>query len=149
MLRSRRLAPVHDVASNAESRAARALAAGETRLEQARAKLADLERYEREYREALRGRTAAGIGVTEMRAFHAFIGKLGEAVAQQGALVERTAAECATLRELWLAASQRSRAVGKVIEHATADERRAEDRQEQTDNDERAQRPFTTARQAE
>mgnify|MGYP003597458930 CR=1 FL=1 len=149
MLRSRRLEPVREVASHAEERAAQALAAGETRLTQARARLTELERYEREYRSALQERTAAGIGIGELRAFQTFIAKLGEAVTQQGLLVGRASEERDTLRERWLEASKRSRAVGKVIEHAAADERRADERREQSDCDERAQRNFAAARAKE
>ncbi len=101
MLRSRRLEPVREVASHAEEQAAQALGAGETRLTQARARLGELQRYEREYRVALQERTAAGIGIGELRAFQTFIAKLGEAVAQQALLVGRASDERDALRERW------------------------------------------------
>lgn len=149
MLRSRRLEPVREVASHAEEQAAQALGAGETRLTQARVRLGELQRYEREYRVALQERTAAGIGIGELRAFQTFIAKLGEAVAQQALLVGRASDERDALRERWLEASRRSRAVGKVIEHAATDERREAERREQSDCDERAQRNFAATRARE
>lgn len=145
MLRSERLEPVFDIAANHERTAAQAFAAAGERLQQAEAKLAELERYAVEYRAALHARTAGGIDATQLRAFHGFIAKLAEAIGQQCALVERARGERAMLRESWLEASRRTQAVGKVIEHATTEERRAVERREQHDNDERAQRAYMTA----
>ena len=149
MLRSERLEPVFDIATNREQHAAQAFGAAAERLQEAEKKLAELERYAVEYRAALHARTAGGIDVTQLRAFHGFIAKLGDAIHQQGAIVERARDDYALLRERWLEASRRTRAVGKVIEHAGTEERRAFERREQNDNDERAQRAFTTAAMAQ
>lgn len=148
MLRSQRLEPVFDVVAESEKRAARELGSGESRLTEAQGKLAELERYEREYRSVLRSRTAEGIDVAQLRAFNGFIARLGEAIAQQAAQVRRAQDERDGLRALWLQATQRARAVGKVIEHAVADERQQRDRREQADYDERAQRNFAAAERA-
>lgn len=145
MLRSERLEPVLDIAANNERQAALAFAAAGERVQEAEKKLADLERYAVEYRAALQARTTKGIDATQLRAFHGFIARLGDAIGQQGALVERARDEHALLRERWLEASRRTQAVGKVIEHATTEERRVFERREQHDNDERAQRAFAAA----
>jgi flagellar protein FliJ len=148
MLRSQRLEPVLDVVSEGERRAARALGSGEARLTEAQRKLAELERYEQEYRTSLRTRTAEGIDVVQLRAFHGFIARLGEAIVQQAAQVRRAQEERDGLRAVWLQATQRARAVGKVVEHAVADERQQRERREQADFDERAQRGFAAADRA-
>jgi flagellar FliJ protein len=145
MLRSERLEPVFDIATSHERRAAQAFGAAAERLQEAEKKLAELERYAIEYRAALHARTAGGIDAPQLRAFQGFIAKLGDAISQQGSLVERARDDCALLRERWLEASRRTRAVGKVIEHAGNAERRAFERREQNDNDERAQRAFAAA----
>jgi len=145
MVRSARLEPVHGVAVDAERRAAEALAAAEARLRELEAKAAELGRYEQEYRVLLRTRSAAGIDAMQLRSFHAFIARLGDAIGQQRALVESAGEERDRARARWLEATQRARAVGKVIEHATAAEQRVRDRREQTDLDERAQRASVAA----
>ena len=149
MLRSERLEPVFDIATNHERCAAQAFGAAAARLQEAEKKLAELERYAVEYRAALHARTTGGIDVTQLRAFHGFIAKLGDAVSQQGAIVDRAREDCALLRQRWLDASRRTQAVGKVIEHASTEERRVVERREQNDSDERAQRAFTAAAMAQ
>lgn len=145
MLRSARLEPVLDIAHGKERSAIEALAAGEGRVHNAESKLVELERYAQEYRAALDARTRTGIDVPQLRAFHAFISRLGDAVAQQGAAVIRARDERDALRQCWLDASRRTQSVGKVIEHATNEERRTSERREQYDSDERAQRAFAAA----
>jgi flagellar protein FliJ len=145
MVRSARLEPVRDVAVDAERRAAEAFAAAEARLRELEAKLAELGRYEQEYRELLRTRSEAGIDAMQLRSFHAFIARLGDAIGQQRTLVEGAGAERELARTRWLEATRRARAVGKVIEHASAAEQRVRDRHEQADLDERAQRASVAA----
>lgn len=145
MLRSERLEPVLDLAADAERKAARAVADAEAKVAEAERKLAELERYEQDYRTALRRQSAAGIGAAQLRAFHAFIGRLGDAIFQQGATASRAREERDRLRARWIEATQRARAVGKAVEHAEQDERHQRERREQADMDERAQRAFIAA----
>lgn len=142
MTRLSRLDPVLEVAERAERRAGENLARAEEKLRQLGLKLEELERYEREYREALRQRAAAGIGAAGLRDYHLFLARLGDAVAQQGILLERARAERDAERERWQAAAQRVRVVGVVIERAGAEVRREHERREQAESDERAQRAF-------
>lgn len=148
MLRSERLEPVLGVANDAERKAAQALAAAEARVTEAEKKLAELERYEQEYRLALKRKTATGIDVVQLRAFHGFIGRLGDAIFQQGVAVKRAHEEREMFRARWMDASRRARAVGKAVEHASLEERHAQERREQHDYDERAQRAFIAADRA-
>ena len=85
-------------------------------------------------------RAKAGMGVTGMRDYQIFIARLNEAVQAQQTVVDQLAAECQTEREVWAQAAARKSAVGKVIEQAHSDERKAEDRRQQRELDERAQR---------
>jgi flagellar FliJ protein len=147
MLRSTRLEPVLDVAANTEKIAAVAFAAAEARVLEAEKKLVELERYEQEYRAALHARTTTGIDASQLRTFHGFISRLGDAIAQQGVALGRARDERDVLRQRWLEASRRAQAVGKVIEHASNEERRVVERREQHDSDERAQRAHTAAEQ--
>lgn len=148
MRRSQRLEPVLDIATEAERKAASALAAAETRVVEAEQKLAELERYAQEYRVALKDRTATGIDVVQLRAFHGFIGRLGEATAQQALVIQRAREERDATRERWLETSRRARVVAKAVEQAATQERKVHERREQSDSDERAQRSYIAADRA-
>jgi flagellar FliJ protein len=148
MRRSARLEPVLDIATDAERKAAGELGAAETRVAEAEKKLAELERYELEYRATLKQRTATGIDVSQLRAFHGFIGRLGDAMAQQRVAIQRAREERDATRERWLETSRRARAVGKAVEQAATHERQVRERREQHDSDERAQRAFIAASRA-
>jgi flagellar FliJ protein len=142
MTRASRLDPVLTMAEQAERRAGEQLARAEENVRQLGLKLEELERYEREYRGILRQRAAEGIGAAGLRDFHVFLARLGEAVWQQGVLLERARTERDAERDRWRAAAQRVRAVGIVIEHAETEARREHERREQAETDERAQRAF-------
>jgi flagellar FliJ protein len=148
MRRSKRLEPVLELASEEERKAAQEFAAAETRLVEARKKLAELERYAQEYREALKARTASGIDAVQLRTFHGFIARLGEATAQQSLVIQRANEERDARRERWLEKSRRMQVITKAIEQAAAQERHAIERREQSDSDERAQRAFIAANRA-
>lgn len=148
MRRSQRLEPVLDISNEAERKAATALAAAETRVVEAEKKLVELERYAQEYRATLQQRTTSGIDVAQLRAFHGFIGRLGEATTQQGLVIQRAREERDAARERWLETSRRARTVAKAVEQAVTQERQVRERREQSDSDERAQRSFIAADRA-
>jgi flagellar protein FliJ len=148
MHRSERLNPVLELASDAERKAAGALAIAEGRVVEAERKHAELERYALEYRAALKRKTATGIDAVQLRAFHGFIGRLGDAIFQQGAAVKRAHEERDMYRLRWMDANRRARAVGKAIEVANTQERHVQNRREQGEYDERAQRAFITTDRA-
>jgi flagellar FliJ protein len=146
MTRGKRLEPVHDLALEAERVAARRLAEAEREASDSQQRLAQLEHYEREYRAGLQQRVADGIGAAGLRDYQAFLARLGEAVAQQRNAVARAVGERNDAREHWLASTTRRRAVGKVIEQVEADDRRATERREQRELDERALQNFNRSR---
>lgn len=142
MKRGKRLEPVHELALEAERAAARRLADTEHEAVESRARLEQLEVYEREYRVALQQRVLDGIAAAGLRDYQAFLARLGEAVTQQRAVCERVAAGRDAAREQWLALTARRRAVGKIIEQAVDADRRVRERREQRELDEHALRSF-------
>ena len=146
MTRGKRLEPVHDLALEAERAAARRLAETEREAAESQQRLAQLEHYEREYRAGLRQRVSEGIGVAGLRDYQAFLARLGDAVAQQRTVLARAVSDRDAAREQWLASTTRRRAVGKVIEQAEAADRRASERREQRELDERALQNFNRSR---
>lgn len=143
MTRAKRLQPVSRLMDELERESALRVAATQARLGDARKRHSELTRYLEEYRSIFAQRARAGMGVTGVRDYQVFISRLDEAVQAQQSVVEQLTAECAAEREAWVQAAARKNAVGKVVERARSDERQAEDRRQQHELDERAQRRGT------
>jgi flagellar FliJ protein len=138
--RSKRLEPVHAVVEDYERRIARKFAEAEHRCREAQAKLADLQRYHSEYTAGFRQRAQRGIGAVGLHDYQVFLAKLAEAIKQQVAVVQRAEADREQVRQEWLQAMRRTKAIAHVMEKWLAEERRALERRDQIETDERAQR---------
>lgn len=140
MTRADRLQPVQNLADDAERRLAQRLGALEKAQRDAENKLGDLERYAGEYQRQYTGRVANGMSVTELRDYQAFLARLNEAIRQQRAIVQRARQECDVERGRWQDAARRVKALDHVAGQWREQERRAADKREQNEIDERAQR---------
>lgn len=140
MTRAKRLEPVQDIVSDAERRLAQSLAAHERRVSEAEVKLQDLQRYKSEYERQFAQRAGGGMGVTDLRDYQAFLGRLTEAIRQQHGIVQRVRVERDAERLRWQDAAKRVKALDHVVERWQLEERKALDRREQRETDERAQR---------
>jgi flagellar FliJ protein len=140
MKRAKRLQPVGQLMDELERESALRVAATQRRLAEAQKRRGELQRYLDEYRAMFEQRAKAGMEVAGMRDYQLFIARLNEAVQAQQTVVDQLTSECATEREVWTQAAARKTAVGRVMEQAHSDERKAEDRRLQRELDERAQR---------
>ena len=140
MNRAKRLQPVQEVVGNAERRLAQSVGAFDRRVHEAEAKLQELERYRLEYEQQFAQRAGQGISAGGLRDYQAFLSRLGEAVRQQQALLQRAVSERDAEQMRWQQAAKRAKALDHVVGQWQADERRATDRCEQRDTDERGQR---------
>jgi flagellar FliJ protein len=140
MSRAKRLEPVQEVIGDAERRLAQSVVAFDRRVREAEAKLQELERYRLEYERQFTERAGQGISAPGLRDYQAFLARLNEAVKQQQIIVQRAAAERDAERLRWQQAARRAKALDHVVDQWQADERRASDRREQKDSDERGQR---------
>lgn len=146
MTRSKRMTPVVKVAENREQAAARVLGEARQRLEQQQRKLDELITYRDQYSQEFQQRSGQGMGVARLQDFRVFLARLNEAIEQQRRLVERCHQNCERQRLQWVASRTRTQALGKVVDRYQREERRAAERREQHDTDERAQRlPRTEA----
>jgi len=138
--RAKRLEPVGALAEEAERKCAAQLAGAQRRLAEAEKRCAELQRYLSEYRNIFQQRAAAGMGVSGMRDYQTFIARLSEAVRQQEGVQAQLQSDCERARMCWLEAAARKSAVGKVIANVRSEDQRLEDRRNQKETDERAQR---------
>lgn len=140
MKRSERMQTVERVVSDVEKKRAEALAARERHVTECEQKLQELESYQKSYAEQFQTRAGAGIGAAGLRDFQTFMLRLGEAVKQQTQLVAKAKADRDAERKVWQHAAQRAEAVGGLVERWQKEEQRLQDKQDQRDSDERAQR---------
>jgi flagellar FliJ protein len=142
MKRAKRLEPVQQIVDDAQRRLAQSVAAFEKRALEGEAKLQELQKYKGEYEQQFSQRAGRGIGATDLRDYQAFLARLSDAIKQQQALVARARAEHQAERVKWQEALKRSKALGHVVERWQAEERHMNDRRDQRESDERAQRKF-------
>ena len=140
MTRAKRMKPVQNLFDDTERRLAVGLATIERKVAEAETKLQELERYRGDYDKQFAQRAGRGIGATELRDYQAFLARLSEAIRQQQAVVKRAQSERDAERQRWQEAAKRAKALGHVVEQWQTEERRASDRHEQRETDERAQR---------
>jgi flagellar FliJ protein len=140
MNRAKRLEPVQEVVGDAERRLAQSVANFQRRVRESEAKLQELERYRIEYEQQFNQRAGQGMTAPGLRDYQAFLARLNEAVKQQQALVQRAVVERDAEQVRWQHAAKRAKALDHVVGQWQADERRANDRRDQRDTDERGQR---------
>jgi flagellar FliJ protein len=140
MTRSERMAPVQRVLGKTEQQRARDLADSRTRLAEAESKLQDLEQYRRDYQQTFQQRASAGQPVMQLRDFQVFLARLDQAIQQQKQIVEAGRGDVAGQTTRWQSAARQVKAVDSVVGRWQGEERREQDRRDQKETDERAQR---------
>ena len=140
MTRSERLAPVQRVLGQTEQQRARDLGEARQRLVAAETKLQDLQQYRQDYERVFQQRATTGQSVMALRDFQVFLARLDQAIQQQTQIAEAARGDVAGRTTRWQSAARQVKAVDSVVGRWQGEERRADDRREQKDTDERAQR---------
>jgi flagellar FliJ protein len=138
--RAERLQLISKLATDKEQQCALRMVSAQARLDDAAQRGSDLKGYLKEYQQAFEQRAKAGIGVTGLRDFQVFIARIGEAVRQQDTLINHLRDECERSRAQWRHAAARKNSLGKLLAKARSEVRQLEERQQQREFDERAQR---------
>jgi len=140
MKRADRLEPVQRIVDDTEKRMAEHLASAERLVKTCEQKLSELNGYRDDYTQGFEQRAGNGMGARDLLDYQAFISRLNDAINQQAQIVENARQECELHRLRWQDAAKRAKALGHVIHTWQQEERRSEDRREQRETDERAQR---------
>ncbi len=139
MTRSERIQPVQRVMDEDERRAARRVGESQRKLADAEKKLGELQDYQRDYERSFGTRAAAGASGHALRDYQAFLGRLSEAVRQQGVLVANAREDVLLETQLWQGAAVRVKALDTVVTQWRGEELRDQDRREQKASDEFSQ----------
>lgn len=137
--RASRLQPAVDQAKQRSEDALARFAAQQQLLAKAEQQLSELHRYREEY--ATGSESLMSVGAMLNR--QSFIQRIDQAVTQQVAEIARHQRQLEQLRDQWKQSHARENALDTVVSQHLERERRAEDRQEQAEIDERFQRRRT------
>jgi len=133
--------PVQRVAHGREQEAMHKLGQSQQFLDSQLARLEELRSYREQYSRDFTATGEGGLDATRLREFRAFLGRLGEAIRQQEALIDRYRAQHEQNRQHWLESRSHSQAIDKVVDRYRDQERHQQERREQREQDERSQRP--------
>ncbi|MBK3867805.1 flagella biosynthesis chaperone FliJ [Pseudomonas stutzeri] len=138
--RAARLAPVIAMAEKAEQEAARLLGQGQAQLNQAEAKLGELEQYFRDYQQQWMQQGSQGVSGQWLMNYQRFLSQLESAIGQQQRSVNWYRDNLLKLRQQWHQRHVRVEGLSKLIESYQREARIAADKHEQKLLDEFAQR---------
>ncbi len=139
MKKSERIDRVRRAVDDFERRKAEALARCERRVLEAESRLGELERYRAAYMQDFNRRAQAGLDGAGVREYQVFLGRLDEALRHQDQVVVQARLQRGAELQSWRLAARRAAAVDSLTEHWRDEERRAEDKREQHETDERSQ----------
>jgi flagellar FliJ protein len=132
--RADRLQPVVDIAVKGEKDAVIAMAEQRNQLAAAQTQLEELRKYRNEY-----GSISNGSDVATLINRQQFLQRIDMAIVQQMSEVVRREKAVAVAQEKWTHARGRAKALDLVTGNYREQERKAEDRREQSQADERSQ----------
>jgi flagellar FliJ protein len=137
---SQRFRPIQKLVSQKERKAAAALGESLKRREAARQRLDELRAYLADYLERFSGAARDGLSSGQILEYQVFIGKLETAIAQQEEIVAQSQRACDSSKAQWRGRYTRSKAMENAVGRMHEEERKDQDRMEQSEADERAQR---------
>lgn len=137
--RSRRMQPVHDVASAEEKDIARELGRVEQTLQEQKTRLAELRRHREEY--AAKSQDTGVLGTTRWRDYRLFLDRLNQAIAAQERIVIDWRRRRDELRGRWQLKRRRLDSLDRIIERYRRNELVEEERREQRAADAQARTP--------
>jgi flagellar protein FliJ len=136
MTRSKRMEPIKQLASDREREAATQVDLARRALDDHERQLVQLRQYRAEYAE--RVSKGAAPDVARLQNYHAFLGRLSDAIAQQERTVADALAALERATDTWRERRIEAASIGRAVAKIATGERRVEDRRLQRESDERA-----------
>ena len=145
-MRSKRMQPVANLAEQKERDAVRDFVGAQDKLLAAEQQLQQLLGYRKEYQDKLQLSQGSGIGIQRIRDFYNFLEKLDLTINQAHLEIDSCKLLCEQKKQLWLSCRSRSQALNIVVENYRLEEFRQQERAEQKEQDEHAQRVAVSAK---
>lgn len=146
MLRSKRLAVVLSLEERREQTALETMATAREAWEVQHQRLQELQQYQQEYRNQVRGSQQGTVPVSRLQGWQAFIAQLDQVIQQQEKQLAQAQARLEDCRRTWQQAYERRRGIEKYIAACRNQEQRAQDLKEQKLLDEAAGRAYSRRR---
>ena len=140
MSSSDRFKPIQKIASHKERKAAAELAESLRRRDAERQRLDQLKQYLAEYLESYASAAGHGLSGRRILEYQGFISKLQVAIAEQEQLVSRSQQDCDSSKAQWRGRYTKSKAMSNAVDRMQTEERRQQDRKEQSETDDRSPR---------
>lgn len=140
MKQSKRLQPIHAFKLRQEEEAAKKLAKASLEIQQKKKSLLDLESYRCEYDQKFLKTSSEGVSAKRMKDYQAFMNNLAQVLGQQKAAIKMLESEFEQKKRQWLAAKNRTTAIGKVQQGYQQREDTIEEKKEQREQDDRSSR---------
>ncbi len=134
-MKSKRFEPIHNLADHSAQHASREVAQAASHVEEMQRQLAQLEQYRREYAEKPACAPAA-MDAVRLQNFRSFLGRLNEAIRTQSLAVDQAQSAYEVKRAEWAQKRSEADSIGKVVERIRFDERKVQERREQSELDE-------------
>ena len=141
MKRSKRMEPIHRLASERATELARAYAAQRELLSQEGERIYQLRGFRREYAQKLAVSGGQGIDAYRLRDYNAFLARIDQAICQQQQCLARLEAEVEEMRLSWLDQWGSAQALEQLVGRYRRVEQHADAARDQRLNDALAQRP--------
>lgn len=140
MKKSDRFRPIQQLTVAKEQDAAKALGQANQLLDEHEHRLHELQNYRTEYQQQLMQRGQGGFTAAKMMEMRRFLQSLDQAILQQQQSVEVLRKEREKMRQQWQQAHGRTVAMEKVVLRYQEDEAYHQNKREQKESDEMAQR---------
>jgi flagellar FliJ protein len=145
MVKSKRFEPIREIASSSANDLSRGVADAERHLAEMERQLERLSSYRSDY-VSQSSTGPAAVDAVRLQNFRAFLDRLGEAIRVQSELVRAARGDYEAKRARWSEKRVEAEALGKAVERFKVDERRIQDRRDQTEMDESAIRRLAAER---
>lgn len=142
MKRSARLERIKGLNADKEQEEARALAQARQSLEQNQQRLEQLREFRRQYGEQMNQVGHHGMSMSQVQDYSRFLNGIDRAIAEQEAATLRLREAFEQQKRQWLAARNRVKAMGTLVDKALASETAASDKRQQKDLDDMATQRF-------
>ena len=142
-MRSKRMQPVAQHADQKEQEAVRLFVDAQRAVEAAEQQLQQLFGYQQEYSQKLTDTDSASMSPHLLRDYQSFIAKLRLSIEQIHIDIENKKQFCEIQKQAWLKCRSRSHALNSVVEKYKLEEFKQQEKYEQKEQDEHAQRIVT------
>jgi flagellar protein FliJ len=140
MVQSKRLRPVQRVAVSREQSAARELGDSRRYVHRQEERLNELRVYHAEYLERFHVTAKVGMSALQLQEYRAFLAKLERAIREQQDIIAKGINVQEFKKDTWQQKHVRTQVIGNVIDRYKKSERKATDKREQNEADDRSQR---------